>query len=431
MRQWVRGAVLVALLAVAPLRAQQPASAPAVRDPNLAERAYIAATAYHVIKRYFAHAEGLPADFDFEARYRAYLAEALAAPDRRSFSLASIRFFAALRNGHTGFSDSRLTQDVPRSPFRVALIDGKWTVTSARLATLNPGDVIVKVDGKPVAEWLAPIRPYVGVSNVAQEERYAWNYRAAMPRQFTLGTDDGRGVAVNLAAVPDVPLRGRVVPDDVTVTKRPDGVLVIRIPSFDDPRFENAAVAAVKAAGDARAILFDVRGNGGGSTPSRLLAAIMTRPYRGTLYVTPLTVAESDAHQVFDGGVPALPNQMIRIGSDRTEPQPGAWAGKAAVLMDGGCGSACEDFVLRFQDGKRGPILGETSVGSTGQPYFMAFPEFGMSFRVSTKREYFPDGAPFEGVGVRPDQVIAPTRAEVRAGVDTQLETAVRLILAP
>jgi len=157
----------------------------------------------------------------------------------------------------------------------------------------------------------------------------------------------------------------------------------------------------------------------------------MTRLYRGTFYVTPLTVAESDAHQVFAGGVPALPNQMIRVGADLTQPKPDAWPGKIAVLMDAGCGSACEDFVLRFQDGKRGPIFGETSGGSTGQPYFMAFPEFGMSFRVSTKREYFPDGAPFEGVGIRPDTPIAPTRAELRAGVDSQLEKAVRLTLAP
>lgn len=240
---------MIASIAMAPAQAQQTAPPPAVRDPDLAERAYIAATAYHVIKRYFAHAEGLPADFDFEARYRAYLAEALAAPDRRAFSLASIRFFAALRNGHTGFYDTLLGLAVPRTPFRVAEIEGKWTVTASRLAALNPGDVIVKVDGKPVADWLASIRPYVAVSNPALQGFFAWSYRAAMPRQFVLTTDDGRGVPVDLTATPDVPLRGRVTPAEVTVTKRPDGVLVIRIPSFDDPRFENAAVAAVKAAG--------------------------------------------------------------------------------------------------------------------------------------------------------------------------------------
>ncbi|MBB3571979.1 hypothetical protein [Rhizobium sp. BK491] len=84
------------------------------RDPDLADRAYIGATAYHAIKRYFAHAEGLPVGYDFETRYRAYLGEALEAPNRKAFSLTTMRFFAGLRNGHTSFWDEELTQQTGR-----------------------------------------------------------------------------------------------------------------------------------------------------------------------------------------------------------------------------------------------------------------------------------------------------------------------------
>lgn len=86
---------------------------------------------------------------------------------------------------------------------------------------------------------------------------------------------------------------------------------------------------------------------------------------------------------------------------------------------------------MRFKDGARGLVLGEPTYGSTGQPYFVRFPEFGMSLRVSTKREYFPDGRQFEGVGIRPDKLIAVTREELASGTDTQLELAARAILAP
>lgn len=128
-----------------------------VRDPDIVERAYIAAKAYHTIRRYFAHAEGLPAEYDFEAQYRAYLQAAISAEDRRAFSLASMRLFASLRNGHTSFVDDQLREEMGPRSFRIQLIGGQWTVVWTRVTALSPGDVIVKIDGKPVVEWFAPV----------------------------------------------------------------------------------------------------------------------------------------------------------------------------------------------------------------------------------------------------------------------------------
>ena len=67
------------------------ASAVLSHNPTPAERAWVASTIYHIVKRYFAHWEGLPAGFDFDARFKSYLAEAMSAPDRRAFSLATMR----------------------------------------------------------------------------------------------------------------------------------------------------------------------------------------------------------------------------------------------------------------------------------------------------------------------------------------------------
>lgn len=149
------------------------------------------------------------------------------------------------------------------------------------------------------------------------------------------------------------------------------------------------------------------------------------------MFATPMTIASNDASESFDGTSPALRRLMMRYGPDATLPAPDAWPGKIALLIDGGCGSACEDFVLRFKDGRRGVVLGQPTFGSTGQPYFVRFPEFGMTFRVSSKREYFPDGQSFEGVGVRPDTMIQVSRDELKRGADDQLEAAAKIALAP
>ncbi|OCJ08560.1 peptidase S41 [Rhizobium sp. AC27/96] len=400
------------------------------RDPDVTDRAHIASTAYHVIKRYFAHAEGLPAGYDFEARYRAYLGEAIGAENRNAFSLATMRFFASLQNGHTFFEDEALSQQAGPAPFGIKRIDGQWTIVRSRMPELAPGEVVTMVDHKPVDEWLKPIHEHIGQSSRTALDRATWRRVFLFPRHFTIGMDDGRQVPVDLNAPLAGPERGLVTATDVETIRRADGLVVIRIPSFANPRYEQDAIFAIHHAGDARAILLDLRDNGGGSTPGNLLSAIMTKPYRGTLVATPMTIAMNDASNSFNDTIAALPTLMMRYGPNVTPPLVGAWQGNIALLVNDGCASACEDFVLRFQDGGRGLVLGEPTYGSTGQPYFVRFPEFGMSFRVSTKREYFPDGRQFEGVGITPDRPIPVTREELSSGIDSQLELAASLVLA-
>ncbi|TWB53080.1 carboxyl-terminal processing protease [Rhizobium sp. ERR 922] len=399
-------------------------------DPDLTDRAYIGATAYHAIKRYFAHAEGLPATYDFERRYRAYLGEALEAPNRIVFSLTTMRFFASLQNGHTSFWDEGLAQQTGPMPFRIRRVDDQWTIVRSRLAELHPGDVVTVVDGKPVDGWLETVREYIGQSSLAALDWMTWLRPFLLPRRFTIGTDDGRQVAIDLTEPSTDPERGVLPATEVETIHRPDGVAVIRIPGFDDPKYEEAAVGAIRGVENAAAILLDLRDNNGGGSPGNLLSAIMTNPYRGTLVSTPLTIADSDASNSFSGSIPALSATMMKSGSDLTMPLPDSWKGKIALLINGGSASACEDFVLRFKNGNRGLVVGEPSFGSTGQPYLVRFPEFGMSFRVSTKREYFPDGRQFEGVGITPDVSIPLTRNELRKGTDSQLELAAKAVLA-
>lgn len=398
----------------------------AIADPGVpltqADRMMIAAQINHVVKRYFAHWEGLPPDYDWDACFADYLKEALAAPDRRSFSLATMRLIASLQNGHSSFSDEVL-EDEPTLPFHARPIEGKWMVTSSFIPEVSPGDVITTVDGVPIDRWLEPSRAIVAQSDGRARDRLLLlQGRAMWPQTVRLGLASGKTVNIDRAA-PRGERRPARKPFEVETTVRPDGVVVIRIPSFDDIKFEAAAIAAVKAHAGAPLILFDVRGNGGGTTPETLLRVIMDQPYAGTIVNTPMTIAEQDADASFSSAAPI--RQMIRYGPHRTQPAADAIKGPMAVLMDGGCGSACEDFAIRFQSGKRGPLMGEPTFGSTGQPYFVRWPQWKMSLRISTKREFLPDGRPFEGVGVAPDIAVPQRIADLTASGDPQFDRAV------
>jgi C-terminal processing protease CtpA/Prc len=76
---------------------------------------------------------------------------------------------------------------------------------------------------------------------------------------------------------------------------------------------------------------------------------------------------------------------------------------------------------------QRGRIVGEPTGGSTGQPLLFDLPGGGTG-RVCTKRDSYPDGRPFVGVGIQPQLRVSPRVADLQAGRDTVLEAALDLL---
>ncbi|WP_436091416.1 S41 family peptidase [Devosia sp. LjRoot16] len=101
----------------------------------------------------------------------------------------------------------------------------------------------------------------------------------------------------------------------------------------------------------------------------------------------------------------------------------GAHRGRLAILIDGTVGSAAEDFAMPFKDNGRALLVGEATAGSSGQPHHF---DLGEGFRawVGAKRETFPDGARFEGVGIAPDLETIQQAADLRETSDRVLNGA-------
>jgi carboxyl-terminal processing protease len=390
------------------------------QDPSrlpLEERAYIASEIYAAIPLYFAHWEGAPADLDLAASYRAYLAKALSTDDRREFALATAEFMAKLRNGHTFFWDRWVYQEHGQPlGFTARPLQGRWVVTASQVEGLRPGDVIRTLNGEPIDSFVQHQTRYIAASSDYAARALLFHPQRQehlFPAEITLGLVGSRSVSIERKAV------SLTRSQETTQTELLDGgrIAYVRIPFFGAPAFEDSAIAFIERHKHVPAVIVDVRGNGGGNTPAELIAALMDRPYRWFVEATPMAPALLRGR---------FPDGQLRWREPPVQPKEHAYRGRVILIADALCGSSCEDFLAPFKDNGRAILVGETTAGSTGQPYFRRF-ERSMHFIVGMKRVSFADGSVFEGVGIRPDVAVEPTIDDIRRGRDRALERAVEL----
>ena len=390
---------------------------------TLNERVYVASRVYASLDN-FAHGQGVP-NLDVDAAYRAYLDKAIAAQDRKAFSLASMEFLAELKNSHTVFIDMALAQQGGVLPFIAQSVHGQWVVTESMSPGLAAGDVIDKIDDRPFEQFVQEASRLISAST-AEGARHLLFARMTMvtpyahlfPEQFVLTLAGGKKVAIDRRALHDVSLatEGRWL--------EPGKVAYIRIHSLLGPDFEKRALELAREYRQAQAIIVDVRGEPGGSTPGELTSFLMDRPYAWWTESTPVEMPYFRFRA--QEGNPAyapLDRPSLVWSSPVHPPAKDVFTGKLAILTDAGCYSACEDFVMPFKVTHRALIVGGTTGGSTGNAKMIDLGQ-GMMVMVGVKRASFPDGSPFEGVGIQPDVEVDPSAEDLRAGKDTVLEAA-------
>ncbi|HEV2149629.1 MAG TPA: S41 family peptidase [Longimicrobiaceae bacterium] len=413
---------LLALLAAAVLALGTPARAPAQAAADtlaVPERERIVSGLDAAIRRYFAHWSAVPG-LDYPAAYRAYRERAMASSDRREFDLATLEFLAGLRNGHTDFNDRWLWERHGAPfPFSLRSSAGEWRVAWSGTPDLQPGDVVAAIDGEPFEAFFQRQKRYISASDERAARRRLSSQDYLFPERFTLTLGDGRHVAVvrERPTAPAVPAAAgpaaEAVPHRWLVQ---DSIAYLKVPGFGDPRYEARALELLKTRyRSAPALIVDLRGNGGGSTPWKLRKALMGgQGYRRW---------EVEEEKV---GAPLLYRAAGPLVL-RLYPVP-AYRGKLVFLVDGGCASACEDLVVSFKDNGRATLVGETTFGSTGQAFRMDFGN-GMTARIGGRRVRLPGGAPFEGVGIAPDVPVAPAVPGARG--DPVLERGLAVLRGP
>lgn len=306
------------------------------------------------------------------APYKDYLRKALETDGRHQFDLTTIEFVARLHDGHTFFWDTWLDKSNQPLGFYAAPLGGYWVVQTSLLPGLKPGDVIVRIDHTPAESFFQQQQRYIAASSAAALRHNLFLLPYLFPEHFTLTLDGDRKVTVDREKFkqPEQKTEGRWLKPGVTA--------YIRIPAFFHLPLEEKALDYVYQFQSAKTLIIDVRNNGGGIPPKRLIQALMGRPYHEWKQSTTLRLplVDFDQDEEKNKNPTNLPEFLrnckyspddhlcsapLTWGGGVVEPSPNAFRGRVILLVDGGCVSACEELVEPFKDSGRGVIVGETT----------------------------------------------------------------------
>ncbi|HRQ64678.1 MAG TPA: S41 family peptidase [Xanthomonadaceae bacterium] len=374
-------------------------------------------------------------ELDWDQAFLDFVPQVLAAADTAAYYRILMRFAALLEDGHSSVSPPQAlhAQLLSRPPMRTALVDGEVVVTAVASRVLSAlgidvGDVVLGIDGEDVHAYAErSVAPFIGASTAQDRAVRVYDYRllaGAAETPVLLRLRKASSDTIEVRAPRNG--YGRIEPPPTeTFEVRTDGIAVLQARQFGS----DAALRLFEEHLDdimaARGLILDLRGNGGGSTTHGwdILTWLSAEPLQGT----------SSRHRVGDALDRARSGAQTPLrwrdlgGEPYRRERERTFRGPVVMLIDARTYSAAEDTAAAFRLMRRGPIIGEPSGGSTGQPLFIDLPGGG-SARICVKRDEWPDGSTFVGVGVLPDIEVRPTLEDIRAGTDPVLARALALL---
>ncbi len=329
-------------------------------------------------------------------------------------------------------------------------------IVSRNFCETPTGACAVDAEGKLTSKLL-PDRFIAGVVSGAPADKAGikygdrWlGYNGVLYSSFVPGSDEytkfandfgariraGENVTMLLQRGPtkqrvEITLKGEIInqAEQPSLELRSDGVAVLTIKDYliqgIGQKIHNLVADAI--AKGVKGFIINMRGNGGGYGSERALAqgAFMENPefFRRA----PRYNAERDS---FTEGYLTSAGAYVQRNAAGMEvgriaiTNPQLYKGPIAVLVNSGCASACEYFASAVQRAKRGPVIGEDTVG-IGNTNSAGFPlANGGSANMPTVQAFWLDGTPLPAT-VRPDIVTPNYEFELyNTGVDTGITKA-------
>jgi C-terminal processing protease CtpA/Prc len=307
-------------------------------------------------------------------------------------------------------------------------------------AGITPGDEVVDIDGKPVADALAAAvrgrawsRPESATTGWAE----TWTIVLEPVGQTARTREVGfarRGPPRDVVRVTIQPRDMAKQPrEPVTVAQSGDvAVVTIRSLMGGHSRAKQLDEAFAQARAT-RAIVVDLRGDRGGIdlVGERIAADVVEGTAALGTYrvlVAPETLALRPRWKSLTAEADGFSApQLLSVAG---LPAGKGFHGPVAVVVDAGCVSTCEVQAAALRADAGAVVVGQTTGGSSGAPVEVELPVSHSKVAVPTWSLVAADGQPIEGHGVVPDVEVVPTPDGLAAGRDEPLAAAIDRVSA-
>jgi C-terminal processing protease CtpA/Prc len=416
--------------------------------PNLPDedKLYGLSVVWQEVNYNFAFFDQVP-DLDWDSTYRAFIPQVLATESSYDYYQTLKRFVALLEDGHTRVWLRGVAGVYESYPWVLTQnVEGRVLVTNVGRSLENElpvFSVIETIDGEPAAERAQREHgPYTFAST--DHDRANRILGRALygppdePVHITFVTPEGERGELTLE-------RDRRTREDEwlmpTSSDRPrfefrwldDEIAYMAVNTFNDPGVVDDFQAVLPELYRAKALVIDIRKNGGGNSSNgyKIAAYLTDDTLETSAWKTRENVAAFKAWGRY--------NERYQDYSDMNAWHDGGTHGElepaegrrlivpTVVLQENATFSAAEDFLVAIEKVPQITTIGRPTGGSTGQPLVIELPGGGF-VNICTKRDTYPDGRDFVGIGIAPDVFVEQTIEDFWQGRDPALDRAVELL---
>jgi len=398
------------------------------------------------------------AKVNWDSTYQAYIPKILATKSTWQYYQVMTQFCALLKDGHTSVGFPYGLQHKSRYKWiDIENFNKRFYVTNIPVQFKDKvplGSELVNVDGMPVMEYMGKqVIPFLSAST----DHVRWNL-AAFTRflgpdtsqiwRLKFRTPQGKLIDYNYQFHTYQPKWVRQTrPWKLMDFRMIGNIGYLQLNDFSDTSLVTKFKALLPQLYQCKGVILDIRENDGGSTAIGVeILKYFTDKKRliGSAWKTRDNVAAYKAWGVYalkDAKTANLTDDWDKkiissakgdywLKGDTMKFENNITSQKILcpliVLTGNHTVSAAEDFLI-FLDGikPRAITMGQRTEGSTGQPLPIDLP--GLSgARICTKRDTYPDGQDFVGIGIIPDIEIPREVNDIIKGTNSVLDSAVK-----
>ncbi len=351
---------------------------------------------------------------DWDSLYKATIPIVLATQNDFDYFRELQKFMATLKDGHTKVLWSgKLWDNWATIPVTTRLIDGKVLVTNVYNDTLEQAGIkrgieLIRINGEDVHAYVSKyIKPYIGSSTEQ------WLNLLAYGRESTRGKESE---SINLT-FKDV--KGKIFEQTISHSMHEEQKLnnplfdfkvldnnigFLKITSFWGDKYVQQFDSVYNLMKDIDGLILDIRENAGGNSnySAYILSHFTNKNFKMSDWSSPMYIP---AHASWNFSKEWYSRKSSSYSPVRNKT---IFEKPIVLLINEATFSAAEDFCVGFRTMNRGLIIGSPSGGSTGNPIGFDLPGEGW-VQICSKKDTYPDGTEFVGVGIIPDMEVKET----------------------